>query len=620
MITAAALALFGLAAWQLGPRGPMRGALAVVLAASLACSAYGLLGQLSRRGPSEPLRFDRAGGAVEVKEQPVLLARATPGRFLVAAALTALAALALRRRRWGIRQRSSAHARPSPAQARRSPMLARPSLARGLVAVALLPYAVTAFAALASAARGFDALWYHLPLAMSFLRSGHLEPPGRDLVFYFPGDGELLGRMLGDVAGVRAMPLVQWPFALVAAAATVALARAVGVRRAAPWAAALVLSSPLVLFQSQLAYVDVIALAALAAGAAWLVRAVRAPGDRAAVHLALVAGLLLGLAAGTKYAALPCLGVGALVVPGFAALLQGVRRAGVVSVAALAGALPPSLFWYARNLRLTGNPIFPIDLPALHFTGLFAPHEFNAGKQHEFVGAGWQWLLHPFTERWSHESGFGPAFAILLTLSLVLSIALVHRRRATLWAMPLVWGLGWAVVWWAATPREPRHLLPLLPLLGAPALLLVDAHRARLELPLACAVAFSSLFGLRTLLFSPAPDTSARPRDAAALYDLPAALTAQIPDGATVANLAGRPLNFALLGPRATWHLVDWSPTAPTDEALRARGVQWIVRRGPSPANGAPPAWRLVYDAPVENLAFWDTTPGDRVSLYRLSR
>src|SRR5206468_2118542 len=139
-----------------------------------------------------------------------------------------------------------------------------------LVLIAAAPYPLTLVGALTSPPRGYDALWYHLPMLVGFSRQGHLEPPGRDLVFFFPGNFELLGRIAYDACGAWVLGLLQWPFALAVGCAAGELARTLGGRRVMPVAGALVLSAPIVAFQSQMAYADVAALFFVTAAATFL--------------------------------------------------------------------------------------------------------------------------------------------------------------------------------------------------------------------------------------------------------------------------------------------------------------------------------------------------------------
>jgi len=266
--------------------------------------------------------------------------------------------------------------------------------------------------------------------------------------------------------------------------------------------------------------------------------------------------------------------------------------------------------------------VFPIALPSLGLPGLFTSKAFNAGKEYEFVSARWQWLLAPWTEPTSHEAGFGAAFACLAPVALAplvwLALARLRRGRLPAFALPLGWGLGYLAAWWFGTPHEPRHLAPLLALLGVPSLVIAGRGRDPARVAATAGVLFSTVLTVRLLVFSPVPELSARPFPYARLYQLPPALTALIPDGAHVANCAGRPFNFALLGPALTWRVRDFVPRPPTEDELRYHDIQYILYRGRPGGLPAAPSWRVLYRAPVEDLRLWETHPGDEVVLWRV--
>ena len=523
---------------RIAPRSTiaLRAALALVLGSALLCASYGVLGQLGRRTTAEielvlhgeaaaaPRDSTTEGaGEVRVFEDRVEQGLATP-RYLVPFAVACAAlGFALDRRR-------------------------RPSSMRfdGLVLCAYGPLVLSASGILRSVARGYDAVWYHLPLAVAFSQNGHLEPPGRDLVCYFPADTELLARTLLDLFGPRGLPLVQLPFALAMGPLTAALARRIG--GSARFAALLALSCPLLVFQSQLAYADVVQLAALTAGLLLMVDA-SASSLRDTLLRNLGAGLCLGLCLGAKYAALPLLCAGAL--PILVAYARRPRT--LVSLAALAaGTIAPAWFWYLRNLRLTGNPVFPIAVPALHLRGLFLPKSFNAGKELDFVGSRIEWLVHPWSSTLTHETGFGAAFAVLVPLALVPLARIVWRRRTHL-ALPFCWGLLYLASWWFGTPHEVRHLLPLVVLLGAPATRLLvgctPTSRGLVEVVRIATVA-SLLVVVRIQLFTPSTEESVRATTFLDYYGIPPEVLDELPAGSRVANATGRPYDFALLGPR----------------------------------------------------------------------
>jgi hypothetical protein len=201
---------------------------------------------------------------------------------------------------------------------------------------------------------------------------------------------------------------------------------------------------------------------------------------------------------------------------------------------------------------------------------------------------------------------------------LVLVRRVCSRRRPPLLSFPLLWGGAYVLVWWLATPHEARHLLPVLVLCGVPSLGLLGRapERSPIALPLAAGIAFSAILSVRALLFSPDPDLSIRPRSYAGVYQLPPELTKQIPSGAKVENCAGRPFNFALLGPQLEWRLRDYSPHEPSEADLRYHQVDFLVYRGGRAKLPALGSWRLLYAAPATGSSnWWSSAPDDVLAL-----
>ena len=618
-MTLIALLLFCFAAHRLVESFQIRERWLAIFALVIAflCVGYTTLGLVSVREPKpDPLVFvAQNGDPVTVREDSVVKPRAHPAGLALFAGALALLSTRLPQRR-----QSRSRLRDRLRNIGRSPVLW----------VLALPYLATLIAGFCLPARGYDALWYHLPLAVGFARNQHFEPPGRDLVFYFPANVELIVRTLYDLFGARALSLVQWPFAFAAALGARSLARAIGLARHSHWAAALVLASPLVIFQSQLAYADVVLLFCVAFAAAQLVGAVRALRSRDAFGRATLAGLMLGVAMGAKYAALPLCAALLPVLALYALFPSGklyhpnVKRALLVLATVGVAASLPAWFWYFRNFRLTGNPLFPIAVPWLKLPGLFLSKAFNAGKEQEFVSSPSQWIVYPWIEKLSHESGLGAAYAALVPVGLTtLGLAFIHRlrrRQLPAFGLPLLWGALYLLFWWVGTPHEPRHLAPLLVLFAVPSLFLLEPLRTRasIQVALTCGVLVSSALTVRALIFSPVADLSIRPRSYADLYDLPPELTAAIPDGAKVANRAGRPYNFPLLGPRRNWRLFDYTSAWPSRKDIEFHGIDYLVYRGSRAELKVDSAWTLVYQGPAKNHLWWEAGESDVIACYRV--
>jgi hypothetical protein len=206
---------------------------------------------------------------------------------------------------------------------------------------------------LGSGMLNFDTLWYHMPAAAQFARTGSVTGIQFTLadpyVAYFPSNSELL-HALGIVAlhGDFLSPLLNLAWLAIALLAAWCLGRRWQVEPLTLLAGSLVISlSVLSSTQPGEAFNDIAGLACLLAGCAL---ALNAAEDKGALILA---GLALGLAAGTKLTFL--IPVFALVVA--LALSAGTQRRARVLLALAAPAALTGGWWYLRNAIAVGNPI-----------------------------------------------------------------------------------------------------------------------------------------------------------------------------------------------------------------------------------------------------------------------
>jgi len=232
--------------------------------------------------------------------------------------------------------------------------------------------------------QNLDTLQYHYPLVAHWLDVGNLTTPkvfavGIDPWFY-PSNGNLLE--LWSVAWFRAdfmVSCVGWLTFGITAAAVVGVVRRLGGRLTTGLATALgFLTVPVVLgSQARSGQVDLLVAGLCAAsvyfGLAWWQE--QRPAD------ALLAGAAAGLAAGTKYVALPyALAFAALfvVVVVVAARTRRLRRAPAYRAVLLFGvaAATGGAFFYLRNLLVAGNPLFPG--PILGLPGAWMPANLDA--------------------------------------------------------------------------------------------------------------------------------------------------------------------------------------------------------------------------------------------------
>ncbi len=277
----------------------------------------------------------------------------------------------------------------------------------------------------------WDELAYHLPHARQWALSGRLDVNDWLRYPWFPYNYNLLyaaamvvyddvmAHMLHAYAGwLTAFLLHRWALPLVG-------------RAAACGAAMLWLQSTRAEFAT--AYIDMgvtlFVCAAFAVLQLWRER----PQARAALALA---AFLFGVALGSKYQALTFLPLFAL------GVLTRDRRwhSGVLCVLAAA---VPCIYWYARNLVMTGDPVSPLGGTVFGFT------DWNLGDyRHQFYDI-------------ARNYGWPPAHVAVACAAPWL--AWRHPQRRTLWAC--IGFAGYAVVVWLLTSHYSRYLMPAYPVL-----------------------------------------------------------------------------------------------------------------------------------------------------------
>jgi 4-amino-4-deoxy-L-arabinose transferase-like glycosyltransferase len=318
---------------------------ALLILALCGAGALGLRAWLTRLDLDPAEAFGVAGlallGAVGWLMFPLGLAGGVDlGIWLLAAAALAPGLIAWRKRRLAA----------GPLRLPRGPWLAAPL---ALAVLSLVPF----IGMLAPAdAVEWDSLAYHLAVPTLWLTADPMRPLPFIHHSFFPfGIDNLfvIGLSIGDDPAAKAFSFALYVFGLFA---VFGIGRRWFSAVAGWWAAIAFAGSPLVLWLSGTAYVDVghglfAALGAVYA-ADWLVRKNRS--------LLLLAGLMLGFAAASKYTGLQALLV-TCVVLGLALLFsrRSVRDALGAPAALAAIALVVACPWYVRNLAVTGNPVYP---------------------------------------------------------------------------------------------------------------------------------------------------------------------------------------------------------------------------------------------------------------------
>ncbi len=398
----------------------------------------------------------------------VLAATGTLGRIELLTALLLLAVATLvtgLRRGWGW----TTPQRP-----------ARPSIAVAIVGAAIGIALVAAFLRALDPLPAWDAQAYHLTLPRLWLAQGGFVRVPFNVYSNWPLAIELLFALGLALQDHLLATLVHFGSALLLLALLAEGVRDGGeLRRLQPLRApvpplavatalALLLANDVVLFELGAAYVDL--AVALLLFAAWRLAERDLANDGGESGALLAAGACLGWLAGTKPSGL--FGLAAIGIVWLVAAARRGRGAAPLARGALRLALPAlagALLWLARAWAQTGNPVYPF------LYGIFGGPEWNAalGAQlaawHRSIGGGsgaGDLFLLPLRVLVSGGPGYARfdgrlGFGWLAALPLVIAFA---RRRPGI-VRPLAAAALWFLLW-AATSRQMRLLIPLLPLLA----------------------------------------------------------------------------------------------------------------------------------------------------------
>lgn len=200
----------------------------------------------------------------------------------------------------------------------------------------------------------WDALAYHLAVPKLWLAAGHIAPISFIHHSNFPGAVDYLyiwGLQWGGESGAKAFTLAFHCYGIFA---VFGFARQVYGELAAWWGALAWTTMPVVLWLSGTAYIDV--QNGLYAGLGILFAALWLRERRG--EFAWLSGIMLGLAAGSKYTGLQTIfAVVAVLVVALALGRSAGRWRGVVLMGGLAALIASP--WYAKNALWTGNPVYP---------------------------------------------------------------------------------------------------------------------------------------------------------------------------------------------------------------------------------------------------------------------
>jgi hypothetical protein len=314
----------------------------------------------------------------------------------------------------------------------------------------------------------YDALWYHLWLPLRWLDAGRPVDIVEEYVSLYPLTWELLYGAATTVGGPIAAKLLHFACLPLLAVGTSLLTRRLFPNASATLAAALVVTTPIALYEATTAYVD-LALTLYVTLAIYAVVRHQATADR---RWLFVAGVMIGVASAIKHLGLIVL----TIVGGGVAVREAVRRSSVRRALRVAlpfvgvGLLIP-LPWYVRAAVASGNPVFPDFYRTF---GASPPERWSEGtelalqrfKDHfggprtpaNLARLPWDMTVHAAR----YGGTLGPAFLILIPAALV-------RRRPSRAAVSVagvcIAYLGfWASPW---SSLQMRFILAIVPLLAA---------------------------------------------------------------------------------------------------------------------------------------------------------
>jgi hypothetical protein len=201
------------------------------------------------------------------------------------------------------------------------------------------------------------------------------------------------------------------------------------------------------------------ALLAVAAMLRWQPAAGQASWGQQAGYLVL-AGVLAGSAAACKYPALLFVVVPLTIWSGLAERRRSLDRRAKTIAIFLLGALVASGPWYAKNAALTGNPFYPLVFGGATRTPELIERWNRAhqvppdvqGRRYTLAQAADSIALLAWRSPWINP--------LVLPLAALAWLNVRHRRWVIRLGLLILWVL---LIWWLATHRIDRFLVPVLP-------------------------------------------------------------------------------------------------------------------------------------------------------------
>ena len=485
------------------------------------------------------------------------------------------------------------------------------------VAIVTGTYGVFLLDALTRFPMGYDALYYHLPVAVRWMQERQLNLVVGFNYLSHPENGMIVPFLLSFGNLESLFPLVHLPKGLLIGIVIYGLARSLNVGRgAATLASCIALSVPIVTFQSFSGYIDLYAAAAWLSALLALTWAARAPDRFSRNGLLLLAGLSAGVALGSKTTYLVMVGMLVLVSVAVEWIRPresaGDRRRPLRNLIVFAAAtLACSGFWFVRGTVQAGNPIYPLGVKIGNtavLQGLTADDVFPQRPMRETFE---RWWAYPWRETkhsgtgypYSVNNGVGAAFTAFVPLGLLAAgVSLSRWRRRDLSALPRPWlsifvllCLTGMLLLMTVFREMLRFVLPLLLLSVPVAGVLLERLLARFPRPVFATLVIALAVTGTIASAKPARSFVARVKnsvvDRAFFYGIPSVID-ELPAGSRIVNTADPGYNYPLLGKDLSNTLIDagmWQtklcPQGVTAQALRENRADYIFVQEPWPSD-----------------------------------
>ena len=311
----------------------------------------------------------------------------------------------------------------------------------------------------------YDAVWYHLDFAQRHLTAGTIADDVCQYVSPYPWGTELLFSYGLVLDGPVTAKLVHFGFGVLATLATYELAKRLAGRRAGLFAAAMFAVTPMVLWESTTAYIDLATAFFVLLALMWVLRYA----EQRSLPVLVLAGLFLGFALSTKHLAVIAAVPLALIVLAASRSRGMPHRFGMVTLFTVVAILP-ALPWYIRAQALAGNPFFPTLYDVFGADPRRWTDASNAGLErfNERFGQG-HGIGALGKLPWSttmHGGVFGGSLGIAYLMLVPLAIS---RRLPRGLLLVALFSLGYLALW--ASPISALQLRFVVPVLGPIAVL-----------------------------------------------------------------------------------------------------------------------------------------------------